>query len=1854
MLSFGQIYQSLESYDKDNYYVKDSEVETRFQAGSGWHELGVKDGYSITSEDFKNLAAGKDLQGNFLSKEFEQKDHRQGFDFVWSPHKSVTLYAFTSKENLKLVAESMNLATKGLIDFIEREGYIQYRETSNGETISKSSDNATVLVNTHLCGRLDPQIHNHISIFNFTRTENGEYKAINSDALYANKYVFEVYLENQLAYQLKQHGISTEFVREGNSKEYVTKIAGLSDWKGIARTSELIDRYLEQHREELLQKYPSSESQLREIAYLEIRQSKQSKTVEELFQQVENALKEQGLTQKDIIDIVSKSSGHFLLNTGYTPQDIVNMRTESETRGSNDFLIRLGYTPDDIQKFEKGITLSEIAEKAITEATERESTVSLSDVYKIALQLSQGRYSSDEVIRAVREHESLIEVANYQLKQHKKARATYASTLVTSQDILIAEAKILKTIEQHEKVEPILKEQYKNDKLTESQNEAINFILCSKEKYSGIVGWAGVGKTTFLGEMTRELNEINRLASEQGFWVLGLSNTNTSVQEMRKAGVDSAYTVAKFLASSKLQNSIDNKTIVIVDESSFLSTKDMAQIIEKTTNANRVVFIGDDRQLPGVQAGSPFANLVRSGYITKYTMTDIIRQRNEELKKSVIDMYHKDIEKALESKVTEIGKDSSLSIAYFAAMKDVHFTFTPEQFQKVNEIVSKASNTAIVAETKYFFKEQEIAKNLGVNFEKADRGSFFFYKDLMKHFDKSEETQVREVLNSMIRHGWLIPGKTVIGGKEYGYYQKTSLYGVDFSKIKGELQKYWDEYQAWQREQYKEMLSDIALKVASDPHNFKTVVPTNEAVRLLNEVAHEKYMEMEKDNMLTKLGYTKEDIKKMTSGQFVTEQGGYSLNDISTVTAKAQAKIASNNFLSKLGFSKENIQQLNTKENDFILKQTGFTREDIVQKFYPAREIYIWSPKDIEPGERLQAGSYLPGDKIIVMKSGAGMKVGREGIVKEVDTKNNTISVEVTNKKGEVELRTIDVSKHGDKLAVYEKHKIEMGLNEPAVVTKNYHDRGVYNSEFGKVSAIRKDGIELDIDGKSIFFSNEELQKGVHIQHAYAVTADRMQGKSVNNIIAFENRNYESTLVALSRARDHAEVYCFDKNFFIEKAKEEVTKERIQRHVQHVNIELFQSVLSKTETVDKKPVEIEKESNNVKKEFTEKHSSSELSERPDKDNTVTRTSRGFVTDFVHENNSHKYSEWSKQFSKKDFKDVQKAQRPSTVRRIARAFTDTKYVDQKFKDWLDGKSRDRWEKFSLKDQIKTWWKNNLNRDLEKLGFQKRRDYYKTYEVYLKDKNGQWHKGIQKLHVKVRGRKTTIEGYTLTKDGIYHFTIEKQKGLFGIEKVLDKTMEFVPHLPSQHISVSLTNPPKTVTKVTKESEHGKSIKEVAKEVLQKQEQQKFSQKTEVSPQTQSTRIEPEPTSQTKVNQEEQNTQHMMQVIREFVLQKINENGKVTSKEVLEFASKNGIPKELAIATTKEMQEKGLIYAEKYDEKTKTLTFISASKLSEQYRAVSQSVTNIYRNTSKWSFTLKDIKAELKKMNIEVSDKTIKKHLAGEGLKLNDKGKYEFSKDSMTVRQDREIIALFTESLKDKGYFTVQEFHKAMAQLHHIHPKRLERFLYDSKDIKLIGYQKDSSGQLQAVFAHKFSFENAKQAWLNNTVSVSQKADENIVKLYMQKEGISPWQKLNESQIEKLQKESGIKNRGYAISLTERVQHQMRESEVNKVTQTIRSLAEKNQGSHISKTQIKNELKSHGENVHNKAISEGINRSLKDGIISEHKLTIRDRETKTTKEVTVYKPSISEKSQSKNLEVSSSRSQKTTSSVSIGRGR
>lgn len=1653
MLSFGQIYQSLESYDKDNYYVKDSEVETRFQAGSGWQELEVKDGYEINSEDFKNLASGKDLQGNYLSKEFEQKDHRQGFDLTWSVHKSITLYAFTSKENLQIVTNSMNTATKNLIDFLEKEGYIQYRETFDGKTVSKRSDNAAVLVNTHLAGRLDPQLHNHITIFNFTKTENGNWKALNSDALYSNKYMIEAYLENQLAYQLRERGIQTEFVREGNSKEYVTKIACLNEehWKGIARTSELIDQYLFNHREELLQKYPNAtESQLREIAYLEIRQSKQSKTIEELFKQVENALKEQGFSKEDIVNIVSQ------------------YKLEQE---------------QGIEQKSKEEIAKEIVNKAIDEIIDRQSTFSQSDIYKAAFQISAGRVDSDTLVQTVKENERLIEMGYVQDKQHRLATTTYQDKFYTTQEVIAWEHNILKSVEEGKNsVEKITEKEYVNEKLTTSQLKAINHILQSQDRYTAIVGWAGVGKTTFCGEMSKELGKINELAKESGYRLIGISNTNTAVNELKEVGIE-AMTTAKFLNTAKALQNLDSKTILIVDEASFISTKDMSTIIDKTRESGaRIVFIGDDRQLPGVQAGSPFAALVRENKISYVKMTDIVRQRNEELKSAVYDIYHKNIETALNKiNFKTIERDSALEIATHVLKNDAKpVNIDREVFDKVKEMFElyQGSATQYVQQFKTAPFEREILSKLGIE-DTDKREAFFFYKDFgfqegINHLGITEE-QAKEAIKSMIKMGWVVPTEVEVSGKKYGAYQKTGLFGIDPSRIREILGEKYEEYKQQIEEQQKEILKEIAREYVGLGYKDSAIsVATNEDAKMLN-------------------GLISEELK--------------------------------NNEL---------------KEAKRI-------------------EINIWTNKNLNNVERLKAVNYNVGDKLLVMASGGGVSVGKELYVKEVDTMKNTVKVEYMTKKGEIKEKVLNVGKIGDKVQAFQKETIQLAEGEKIIFNNTYKDKNFANSEFGFVKSINDDGSitvtsKLNSDkAKTTTFTREELEKGVHFQYGYAVTADRMQGKTTQNVISFETRNYENFLVSVTRAKQNATIYStLSKEKFIEKASEEATKERIERMAYKFNEEVFNAVKDEIYEKFKQQQEHEKQGKleeefNGKEEFKQEF-------QYEKQNEKHKESVFFASEAIKNYEREQYQKWAKHFSAKDFKEVQKSQKPSKIKKFATALVDSKYIDRKYRDWLNGKARDKFEKWNMRDQIKTWWKNNLNKSLEQIGFSNRRDFYKTYEVYTKDNEGNWHKAIQKVHIKVRGKKTVIEGHTLTKSGIYYFKIEKQKGLFGIEKEIDREMKFIAHEQIQKEQREKEQGPKQ----TYSNEAAAKAKEIIKQQQEKQEQKQAQEGEKAAEQKQEQKQE-------KVERNEKDE------IKKYIIQTIEKQGTITNREVLAWAKQNKIKPENAIQAMKELNSSQKIYSNKYDEKTKTITYISSNKLSEQKRAVEQAIINIYKNTGKEQITTKDIQKEIVKNGIEISSKTLKKHVEIYLGKANE-GKYDVTKTHMAT-QDKQIVGIYVNSIKSS--FTSKELGEEMKKHgHEIHEKRLEKYIQEQKDVRIVGFQKNQDGKIEAVYSHKDTYKQNKQEWLKKEAgNVRQKADEQLAKAVIEK---SKESKLGKEEIDKkIQETTKVRHKGYAKSLRERIQTQEKmKTQENKIEKTSSIEKDTSRSSSSSSEQIKTE--------------------------------------------------------------------------------
>jgi ATP-dependent exoDNAse (exonuclease V) alpha subunit len=111
------------------------------------------------------------------------------------------------------------------------------------------------------------------------------------------------------------------------------------------------------------------------------------------------------------------------------------------------------------------------------------------------------------------------------------------------------------------------------------------------------------------------------------------------------------------------------RRLYVVDESSMASTRQMHTFIERLTENDRVLFVGDVRQHEAVEAGRPYAQLQEAGLRTA-RLDEIIRQKDPALKEVVEQLARGDVREAIsnlngQGRVHEIG-DRSERIAEIA------------------------------------------------------------------------------------------------------------------------------------------------------------------------------------------------------------------------------------------------------------------------------------------------------------------------------------------------------------------------------------------------------------------------------------------------------------------------------------------------------------------------------------------------------------------------------------------------------------------------------------------------------------------------------------------------------------------------------------------------------------------------------------------------------------------------------------------------------------------------------------------------------------------------------------------------------------------------------------------------------------------------------------------------------------------------------------------------------------------------------------------------------------------------------------------------------------------------------------
>lgn len=164
--------------------------------------------------------------------------------------------------------------------------------------------------------------------------------------------------------------------------------------------------------------------------------------------------------------------------------------------------------------------------------------------------------------------------------------------------------------------------------LNDDQAAAVRGVLTDGHWISVVRGVAGAGKTTAQGVAGRAWTQ------RTGGRVLGLATSARAADELRAAGVGQTANTTKFLllaAGIGPRAEVERwqlrpGDLVIVDEAGMTSTSHLAQITRLADDAGaKVVPVGDEGQLPSVDAGGLFRQLANDPRIPLYELGTVRR-----------------------------------------------------------------------------------------------------------------------------------------------------------------------------------------------------------------------------------------------------------------------------------------------------------------------------------------------------------------------------------------------------------------------------------------------------------------------------------------------------------------------------------------------------------------------------------------------------------------------------------------------------------------------------------------------------------------------------------------------------------------------------------------------------------------------------------------------------------------------------------------------------------------------------------------------------------------------------------------------------------------------------------------------------------------------------------------------------------------------------------------------------------------------------------------------------------------------------------------------------------------------------
>ena len=610
--------------------------------------------------------------------------HRAGVDMTFSAPKSVSVASEVLQD--ERVREAHERAVKATLDYAERN-YAQARQTTDGETEKVNTGNFTVALFSHNLSReLDPQLHTHGVLFNMTMTEKG-WRAVSNEELYKYKMFLGQHYRNELSKNLKDLGYEIEKTGKG-----FFELKGIDNdlRESFSRRAEQIDAKVKELKNS--GKYKgASEQKLREYACLDSRATKKDVNIEAIRGEWKERAERQGY-DLDKLKTELKAQKQEMHDYNYTADDYVREAAQAQTQNESTF------SREDTLKTAGQQALGELRIGDLEQSFD--SAVRKGEIRRLD-SLDTDTFTTPEMLR----------IENEMIDKMRVGKGA---------------VKPLGTVEE---VESFMKsfEERNGFAFTPGQRRALQHFATSPDRYMGIQGDAGTGKTTVM-------KAFREFAAEKGFTLRGITPTGKAGAELQGASSIESTTFDGFMNTVNSTNFHKNREFWLCDEASMMGSARTLQML-KTAEAHgaRVGFIGDEKQLQAIDAGRAFKAMQEYGDMKAVRMPDIQRQKDMEYRKLAKEFSEKQLDTAireLEDKgwLREIkDREERLNAIKDEFIKDpynsVGVTALNEDKTDLNNKIRQALKEANKLGAEYNFTVRE-----PLNLNSLDKRSAFSYK----------------------------------------------------------------------------------------------------------------------------------------------------------------------------------------------------------------------------------------------------------------------------------------------------------------------------------------------------------------------------------------------------------------------------------------------------------------------------------------------------------------------------------------------------------------------------------------------------------------------------------------------------------------------------------------------------------------------------------------------------------------------------------------------------------------------------------------------------------------------------------------------------------------------------------------------------------------------------------------------------------------------------------------------------------------------------------------------------------------------------------------------------------------------